>query len=103
MPGPRRAAYSCRSSVLLHGVEDAQDVDEEVDDVQVQVDGGQDVLLGGQPVHQQVGVIDDEAAEDQRPSTREQQLRHLIVEEQLEGHGEGQRSDSHLTTSLSQD
>ena len=62
---------------------------EEVDDVQVQVDGGQDVLLGGQLVHQEMGVIDDEAAEQQSPGTGKHQLRGVVVEEELTMEGEG--------------
>lgn len=71
-------------SVLLHGVEDPQDVQEEVDDVQVEVDGGQDVLLWGQLLHQQVGVVDDEAAEDQGPGAGQDQLCAVAVEEELQ-------------------
>lgn len=56
---------------------------EQVNDVQVQVDGGQDVLLRGQLVHQQVGVKDDEATEHKGSSTSEHQLHRLIVEKQL--------------------
>ena len=52
------------------------------------------MLLGGQPVHQQVGVVDDEATEDQRPTTCQEQLRRLVVEEQLEEH-RGSDSLSH--------
>uniref|UniRef100_A0A8D3D290 Beta-2-microglobulin n=1 Tax=Scophthalmus maximus TaxID=52904 RepID=A0A8D3D290_SCOMX len=46
-----------KRSVLLHGVEDAQDVQKEVDDVQVEVDGGQDVLLWRQLLHQQAVFV----------------------------------------------
>ena len=42
--------------VSAHGLQDSQDVEEEVDEVQVQVDGGQDVLLCRQLVHDQVSV-----------------------------------------------
>lgn len=71
-----------RLSVLLHGVEDTQDVQEEVDDVQVEVDGGQDVLLGRELLHQQVGVEDDETAEHQSPRSRQDQLCAVTVEEE---------------------
>lgn len=74
-----------RLSVLLHGVEDTQDVQEEVDDVQVEVDGGQDVLLGRELLHQQVGVEDDETAEHQSPRSRQDQLCAVTVEEELQG------------------
>ena len=37
---------------------------EEIDDVQVEVYGSQDVLLRGELLHQQAGVIDDEATEN---------------------------------------
>ena len=80
-----KMAAGRRPSVLLHGVQDAQQVDEEVDDVQVQVDGGQDVLLRGQLVHQKVCVVDDEPAEDQRSGAGEEQLCRLVVEEHLRG------------------
>lgn len=58
---------------------------EEVDNVQVEVDGGQDVLLGRELLHQQVGVIDDEATEDQSPRSRHDQLGGVAVEEELRG------------------
>lgn len=70
--------------MLLHGVQDTQDVQEEIDDVQVEVDGGQDVLLGGELFHQQVGVIDDEAAEDQSPCPGQNQLCAVTVKEELQ-------------------
>lgn len=71
-------------SVLLHRVQDTEDVQEEVDNVQVEVDGCQDVLLRGELLHQQVGVVDDEAAEDQSPSSSEHQLCAVTVEEELQ-------------------
>lgn len=74
-PGPPGAWLLL--SVLLHGVEDTQHVEEEVDDVQVEVDGGQDVFLGGELLHQQVGVIDDESTEDQSSASSRHQLRHV--------------------------
>lgn len=72
-----------RPSVLLHGVQETQDVQEEVDNVQVEVDGGQDVLLGRELLHQQVGVVDDEATEDQGPGSGHDQLCAVTVEEEL--------------------
>lgn len=39
-------------SVLLHRVEDTQDVQEQVDNVEVEVDRGQDVFLRGELLHQ---------------------------------------------------
>lgn len=54
---------------------------EEVDNVQVEVDGGQDVLLGRELLHQQVGVVDDEAAEDQGSGSGHDQLCAVTVEE----------------------
>lgn len=79
----RRKRVQVLPSVLLHGVEDAQDVQEEVDDVQVEVDGGQYVLLRWQLAHQNVCVVDDEAAEEQSPSAGEHQLHRVVVEENL--------------------
>lgn len=70
--------------MLLHRVQDTEDVQEEVDNVQVEVDGCQDVLLRGELLHQQVGVVDDEAAEDQSPSSSEHQLCAVTVEEELQ-------------------
>lgn len=70
-------------SVLLHGVKDAQNVQEEVDYVQVEVDGGQYVLLGWQLAHQNVCVVDDEAAEEQSAGSSENQLHRVILEENL--------------------
>lgn len=71
-------------SVLLHRIQDAEDVQEQVDDVQVQVDGGQDVFLWGELVHDQVCVVDNEATEEQGPCPGEYQLYCLIVEEELQ-------------------
>jgi len=76
------SGYRGGTSLLLHGVQDTQDMQEEVDDVQVEVDGGQDVLLGGQLVHQEMGVVDDEATEQQSPGASKQQLCCVIVEEE---------------------
>lgn len=70
--------------MLLHGVEHTQDVQEEVDNVQVEVDGSQDVFLGGELLHQKVGVVDDEAAEDQGPGSGKDQLCAVTVEKELE-------------------
>lgn len=70
--------------MLLHGVQETQDVQEEVDDVKVEVDGGQDVLLRGELLHQQVGVKDDETAEHQGPSSSQDQLCAVTVEEELQ-------------------
>lgn len=58
---------------------------EEVNDVQVQVNGGQDVFLRGQLVHQKVGVIDDEATEQQSSCTSKYQLHCVVLEEELGG------------------
>lgn len=85
-------------SVLLHRVKDTQDVQEEVHDVQVEVDGGQDMLLGGELLHQQVGVVDDEAAEDQSPGSSQDQLGTLAVEEELQR--EQSRHEGFLFTAL---
>ena len=68
---------------------------EQVDDVQVEVDGGQDVLLGGELLHQHVGVVDDEATEDQSAGSSHDQLCAVAVEEELQGaqsqHEEGEQ------------
>lgn len=69
--------------MFLHGVENAQDVQEQVDYVQVQIDGCQDVFLGGQLMHQQVGIENDEPAEQQSSSPGEDQLHCVVVEEKL--------------------
>lgn len=80
--------------VLLHRVEQTQDVQEEVDNVQVEVDGGQDVLLGGELLHQQVSVVDNEGAEDQSAGSSKDQLRAIAVEKELKReqsqHGTGE-------------
>lgn len=55
---------------------------EQVDDVQVEVDGGQDVLLWGELLHQHVGVVDDEATEDQSTGSSHDQLCAVAVEEE---------------------
>ena len=88
-----------RLSVLLHRVQDTQDVQEQVDDVQVEVDGGQDVFLRGELLHQQVCVIDDEATEDQSPGSSQDQLSAVTVEEELQG-GQSQYEGGHLSNQL---
>lgn len=69
--------------MLLQGVEDPQDMQEQVDDVQVQVYGGQDVLFRRQLLHQEAGVEDDEATENERSGSGQKQLRAVTVEEEL--------------------
>ncbi len=69
--------------MFLHGVEDAQDIDEQVDYIQVQIDGCQDVLLWWQLMHQQVSIENNEPAEQQSSSSSEDQLHCVIVEEKL--------------------
>lgn len=69
-------------SVLLHRVEDTENVQEEVDNIQVEVNGGQDVLLRRELLHQHAGVIDDEATEDQGPSSSQEQTCIITVEEE---------------------
>jgi hypothetical protein len=59
-----QAAFSGGSSV--DGFKHAEDVLEEVDDVEVELDGGDDVLVVGVALDEVVGVVDDEAGEDQR-------------------------------------
>lgn len=71
-------------SVLLHRVEDTENVQEEVDNIQVEVNGGQDVLLRRELLHQHAGVIDDEATEDQGPSSSQEQTCIITVEEELQ-------------------
>lgn len=56
---------------------------EEVNNVQVEIDGGQDMLLGRELLHQQVGVVDDEAAEDQSTGSSKDQLCTVTVEKEL--------------------
>lgn len=70
----RKKSMQVSLSVLLHGVEDTQDVQEQVDNVQVEVDGGQYVLFGRQLAHQNVRVVDDEAAEEQSAGSGTRQL-----------------------------
>lgn len=64
---------------------------EEVDDVQVEIDWGQNVFLGGELLHQHVGVVDDETAEDERPGPGEQQLCAVTVEKHLQRTPRGTR------------
>ena len=45
-------------------LKDSQNIAEEVDEVQVEVDGSQDVLLGGEDVHDEMCVEDNEATDD---------------------------------------
>lgn len=96
------AALLKQHSVLLHRVEDAENVQEEVDNVQVEVNGGQDVLLRRELLHQHAGVIDDEATEDQGPSSSQEQTCIITVEEELQREqstrGLKVKVEDHLTT-----
>lgn len=56
---------------------------EKVDYIQVKVDGGQYVFLGWKLAHQNVRVIDDEAAEEESTGAGTHQLHCVIVEENL--------------------
>lgn len=69
--------------MLLHVVQNTQDMQEEVDNVQVEVDGGQNVLLRGELLHQHVGIVDDKATEDKCPSSSQDQFCTITVEEKL--------------------
>lgn len=57
------------------------------------------MLLGGELLHQQVGVVDDETAEDQSPSSRHDQLCAVTVEEELQ-RDQSQREGEMRLTSL---
>lgn len=74
---------SIKHSVFLHGVQDAQDIDEKVDYVQVQIDGCQDVLLRWQLMHQHVSIENNEPTEQQSSGPSDDQLHGVIVEEKL--------------------
>ncbi len=87
-------------SVLLHRVNETQDVQEEVDDVQVEVDGGQNVLLRGELLHEQVGVVDDETAEDQSPGSSQDQFCAVTVEEELQRDQSQHEGGTRLKASL---
>lgn len=54
------------SSVPPGFADDAKDVEEEVDDVQVELNGCRDVVLRWHPVHDHVGVKDEEKGEQHR-------------------------------------
>lgn len=54
-----------KSLVIALAVEDAQDGEEEVDDVEVEADGGGDLLLDVVLAHNELGVDEDVAGEDQ--------------------------------------
>lgn len=52
------------------------------------------MLLGGELVHQQVGVVDDEPTEDQRPGAGEDQLCCFVVEKQPHNTADDQNQQS---------
>eukprot|EP00240_Pyramimonas_obovata_P006600 CAMPEP_0118931614 /NCGR_PEP_ID=MMETSP1169-20130426/7893_1 /TAXON_ID=36882 /ORGANISM="Pyramimonas obovata, Strain CCMP722" /LENGTH=179 /DNA_ID=CAMNT_0006874131 /DNA_START=840 /DNA_END=1380 /DNA_ORIENTATION=+ len=58
----------------LHGLEDLQEAEEEVDDVEVEPHGGPHVLVHAVPQDELVRVVHDVAAEDARPRHREQEV-----------------------------
>ena len=64
-------------------LQDAEDVDEQVEEVQVEVDGGQYVLLRGQLVHYHVHVKHDEATEQQSSSNGDDKVKCLVPNEYL--------------------
>lgn len=64
-PVPSRITNAPRSLVVLLAVQDAQDGEEQVDNVQIEADGGGDLLLDVVLTHDQLGVDEDVAAEDE--------------------------------------
>jgi hypothetical protein len=77
-------------------VQNAQDVQEEIEDIQVQVDCSEDIIIRRVLVHEQLSINDDEQATTQRvlmrclKSHREQQLRIRIADwerDEPEEHG----------------
>jgi len=69
-----RLCITPRSLVILEIVEEAQDAQKEVEEVKVQADGSHDVLIWGKSVVDQVRVVYDVSAEQERPSNRVQQV-----------------------------
>lgn len=67
------------SSVVILAVEDPQNSKEQIDDIQVQADGRGDLLLNVIVPHDQLGVHEDVAREDQRSHDTVDQLDGLSV------------------------
>ena len=78
-------SYSKISLVLFHCIQDAQNLNEEIDNIEVQVDRGQNVFLRRQLMHQHVSVKHNESRKQQSSSNGIHQLKGLTVEEKLEG------------------
>ena len=70
--------------VLLKLVQKLQDLDEEIDDVQVEVEDSDDVVLWADVLHDQLGVIDDEAREEDSSHDRQAGLHQWAADEDLQ-------------------
>lgn len=61
-------SYSKISLVLFHCIQDAQNLNKEIDNIEVQVDRGQNVFLRRQLMHQHVSVKHNESRKQQSSS-----------------------------------
>jgi len=68
------ARIAPRSLVILEVVEEAKNAQEEIDEVEVQADGSHNVFIWGKPTVDQVRVVDDVPAKQDRPSNRVQEV-----------------------------
>lgn len=75
-------------------MQDAQNVDEQVDDVQIQVDCCQDVFFWRQSLHQQLCVEDDEQAKDKSAAQRQHNLKYRRLNEYLHESSNNQNQQS---------
>ena len=75
---------SLSALALTQIVEDAQDLEKQVDDVEIEGDGGVDVLLRRHLVHDHVGVVHDVEGEEDRAADRDHKVQHRVSQEHLE-------------------
>ena len=65
----------CTCYLIVLGIQESQNAQEQIYKVEVEVDGSKDVLVGRQLPHQHVGVKDDESTEQQSTTNRDDQLK----------------------------
>ena len=91
----------CTCYLIVLGIQESQNAQEQIYKVEVEVDGSKDVFVGRQLPHQHVGVKDDESAEQQSTTNRDDQLKGFTPHKHL--HTDGItlcRYDSHMTLNI---
>ena len=64
----QRPSSALQASTILHVVQKAENIEEEVDEIEIEADCSQDVLIGGEAAVDEVCVIDDIPTEQQSAS-----------------------------------